>query len=858
MMNAIAASHQPLAARTLRKFLSTIVLLGLLAFAGTSFAQQLGGAGTIKGTVSDPTGAVLPGATVTMHNVVTGFERSTTTDTSGNFVLQNIPQNPYHATITAPGFQNFNQDVDVRSSVPVQLNAKLNLGQSNTSITITESADLLETEPTQHTDIGQRVLNLMPLQRTASGLSDLLMHGTPGVVADSNGFFHPQGDHAQTQVSLDGQPITDQQSRNYSNQISPAAIQSLEVITGVPPAEFGDKDSLVVRATTKSGLGQSKATGSLSAMYGSFGTGNTNFDLGFGNKRWGDFLSVSGLRSGRFLDAPEFQTLHDVGNSETIFNRVDFQPRAADSLHLDLFAARSWYQIPNTFDQAAVGQDQRQKIVSFNIAPGWTHLFSPELLLTANAYLLRDHVNYYPSENPLSDVPATLQQSRQLTNTGFRADLSYVKGRHNAKIGVDVKFTPLRESFRFGITDPTNAVFQDANGNFIPSLAPFDLTNGGTPFQFHGTTTIKQQAMYVQDTITLGRASLILGARGDHYDGLSQAAAIEPRAGLSYLVKRTGTVLRAGYGREFETPYNENVILSSSTGSGGLASVFGAAAGAPLIPGRRNHFTAGLEQAFRTWLVVDADYFWKYTTHAFDFDTLFNTPVAFPIEWARSKIDGAAIRVTVPEHHGFSLVSVMGHTRSRFFNPENGGIIFNAPIPSGAFRIDHDQAFQQNTTVFFNFLHKLGGFTSFTWDYQSGLVAGRVPFATDTTTPVDLTGFSFDEQAQIGLMCGGVPATLTAGFSSCAPSALSARLVKIPAPGTENDDKNPPRIAPRNLFNVGIGLNNLLRSDKEKMALRFTVTNLTNKVSLYNFESTFSGTHFVSPRAYQVEVAYTF
>jgi hypothetical protein len=323
------------APNTLRKMFSVVAVLGLLICAGaTSQAQQLGGAGTIKGTVTDPTGAVLPGATVTIHNVVTGFERSTTTDASGNFVLQNIPQNPYHMTITAPGFQNLNQDVDVRSSVPVVLNAKLQVGESNTSITVTENADLLETGPTQHTDIDQRVLNLMPLQRTASGLSDLIMHGTPGVVADSNGFFHPQGDHAQTQVSLDGQPITDQVSRNYSNQISPSAIQSLEVITGVPPAEFGDKDSLVVRATTKSGLGQFKPMGSISALYGSFGTGNATFDLGFGNKQWGNFLSVNGLRSGRYLDAPEFQTLHDIGNSETIFDRVDFQPRAADTLHL--------------------------------------------------------------------------------------------------------------------------------------------------------------------------------------------------------------------------------------------------------------------------------------------------------------------------------------------------------------------------------------------------------------------------------------------------------------------------------------------------------------------------------------------
>jgi hypothetical protein len=160
--------------------------------------------------------------------------------------------------------------------------------------------------------------------------------------------------------------------------------------------------------------------------------------------------------------------------------------------------------------------------------------------------------------------------------------------------------------------------------------------------------------------------------------------------------------------------------------------------------------------------------------------------------------------------------------------------------------------------VFFSFLRRMGGFGSFTWDYQSGLVAGNVPFASDTTTPVDLTGFSADEQAQMGLMCSGVRATLSLAFSSCAPNLLGATRVKVPAPGTENDDKNPPRIAARHLFNAGVGFNNLFHGDREKVALRFTVTNLTNKVALYNFKSTFSGTHFVSPRAYQAELAYTF
>ena len=66
---------------------------------------------------------------------------------------------------------------------------------------------------------------------------------SPGIAADSNGLFHGLGDHASNSFSVDGQPITDQQSKVFSNQIPVDAVQSMEVIEGAPPAEYGDKTS---------------------------------------------------------------------------------------------------------------------------------------------------------------------------------------------------------------------------------------------------------------------------------------------------------------------------------------------------------------------------------------------------------------------------------------------------------------------------------------------------------------------------------------------------------------------------------------------------------------------------------------
>jgi hypothetical protein len=146
----------------------------------------------------------------------------------------------------------------------------------------------------------------------------------------------------------------------------------------------------------------------------------------------------------------------------------------------------------------------------------------------------------------------------------------------------------------------------------------------------------------------------------------------------------------------------------------------------------------------------------------------------------------------------------------------------------------------------------------FNWRYDSGLVAGAVPFAADTTTPVDLTGLTADQQMQAGLFCGSVFPTLTAPLTTCAPSQYGSTRVTIPAPGTENDDHNPPRIAPRHLFDVAVGDDNIFRGDKYKWSLRFTAINVANKVALYNFLSTFSGTHFLTPRTYTAELGFHF
>lgn len=932
---------------------SFLFLSCVLCFATGSSGTQTGNSGSIEGAVKDPSGATVAGAIVEITNPVSGYTRKVSTGADGTFRFPNVPFNPYHMVVTADGFAGYTQDVDVRSTVPsvAQITLQLSAAASTSVMVEANGGDLVENDSTSHTDVDRGLIDRLPLESSSSSLSSLVTLSVPGVAADSNGQMHGLGDHASNSISLDGQPITDQTSKVFSNQIPEDSIQSLEVISGAPPAEFGDKTSLVIKVTTRSGLGVSPPHGQITTSYGSFGTSNAGFDLAYGSQKWGNFIAANGLDTGRFLDGPEIGVQHDKGNQENIFDRIDYQISQKDSVHLNLGYTRSWFQTPNSYDAEnttgwgflsatpicpagqigscgglgpngePVGpQDQRSKIGTLNIAPTWTRLINNNTVLTAGAFVRRDQYNYYPSNNPFADYTPDLQletvgQNRSLTNAGALANISYVKGINNWKVGINYEHTFLTENDQFGIVDPAaNAVClnladlspdtnpevtnpaqctgtlvantgQGAVPAFSPLLGCYDLTrtaalplSDGCPtgqstsgiYNFHGHTDVKELSLYVQDTITLKNWSFNVGLRGDVYNGLTSAGQAEPRLGVAYNIKKTGTVLRASYARTMETPFNENLILASvgcndpvifelqENVAGGQCPQGAGSTATPLSPGHRNEFHAGIEQAFGKYLVIDSEYIWKYTHKAFDFSVLGNTPITYPIEWESSKIPGYAIRATVPDFHGFTAYVVMSSVAARFFEPQVSGI-GATPTGSGVFRIDHDEKFNETTHVQYQ-PWKAGPWVGLNWRYDSGLVAGAVPFG-DGSNPVDVSGLTPDQQYEAGLYCGAVFATPTTGISPnglCPASLYGSKYLSIPAAGTENDDLNPPRIAPRNLFDVAVGEDNLFHGDRYKWSLRLTAINVTDKVALYNFLSTFSGTHYVTPRAMTAELGFHF
>lgn len=840
----------------------TVVNSGLLR-------AQSGTTSALSGTVADPSGAVIPGAKVTLTFTSSGAQRTVTTGTEGGFLFLQLTAGDYALVVEAPGFAASARQLTY-VGVPIHLNIALSAAGSHTEVMVTATND----DPTEpaHVDITPQQIDRMPTESVSSPFSSLITMTTPGVAADSNGSFHPLGDHAEASFVVDGQPITDQQSRTFSTQISLNALQSVEIREGAPGADVGDKTSMVIVAQTRSGLDQRTPHGAVSLSRGTFATSAGSANLAFGTAKFGSFTAIDALNSGRFLDTPEIAVLHANGNAENFIERLDYKTTDKTSLQLNASLSRSWFQTPNTYDQDALGQNQRQTVVSFNVAPQILHTFNNHAFNQTNTWLRQDKIRYRPSDNIYSDTPAYLQQARRLTNAGLRDELTYNRGRHNIIAGIEFKHTFLAEQFATGITDPAfnspclnpdgspssntsvtdpsqcTAVGLTANIAFLPGLLSIDLTRGGDIYAFQGSTDIKQVALFGQDFIKFGNFTADLGLRFDKYNGLARNHGVQPRVGLIYGANPIHTNFHLDYSRVFITPYNENLIVASSSGPGSVSAKLDAADSAILNTGRRNQFNVGFETGLPRFS-LSGEYLWKFTYGAYDFDVLLNSPLTFPTQFRKSKIDGGLVRLTLNPTHGVNGFLTVSHVRSRLFGPELGGISFTAPYSNVA-RPDHDEGLAMNLNLRYQFGRR-GPWINSSYRYDGGLVAVAVP---NIVTALQLTG---DEQQQMGLHCGNMFATVSTPLRSCSGS-ISATRIRIPRSGTENDDRNPPRIAVRNTVDLSVGDDDLIHHENQSLGIRAEVVNLNNTKALYNFLSTFSGTHFLTPRTVTAGIRYSF
>ncbi|HET8548354.1 MAG TPA: TonB-dependent receptor, partial [Bryobacteraceae bacterium] len=782
-----------------------------------AFAQSTA---TLQGEVADVTGAPVANATVLVSNALTGFSRELKTEADGRWIVTNLPFNTYVVLVSAPGFAAAVNEVPLRSNIPRTLAVKLAPAPQTAKVEVTafETSSLIEPEATgTRTELNARAIEHMPLPPNSRGVESVLL-SLPGFAANANGAIHPRGAHNQMSYVIDGMPITDQLTGSFANAVDPSIVQTIELYTGNVPAEYGNKISGVASITTKSGMGGNRPfSGNTQVNADTFDTLGQVTQLAGGTERFGYFASINTLKSNRYLDQVSTDNLHNGGNSQRAFSRFDWQLGGTDQLRLNLLAGRSGFELANLRSQNAAGQDQRQLLRDFAASIGWLHTLDP--LTTVDTTLSYRTAIAQLSGSP-GDTPVTAAQARHLTTVTLAMRGNRHQGAHTIRAGADWQHFPVSENFSFGITHPEfNAPSSD---NYIPTLAAHDVSRGGALFHYSGRRSGKLYSAFAQDNVKLGRLMLSLGLRYDAYRFLATAYQLQPRIGAAFHIRETGTVLRASYNRTFQTPPNENLLLSSSQEAAVLVSpLVREALGAGVViirPERQNVYEVGLQQALGRKLSLNASFYHKDSRDLQDNDNFFNTGIIFPTSLSRSRTNGAEARVMLLPVRRLSGSVSLTHYHTVVTPPFTGGLFLGSTaldlLTAGPFIIDHDQKLGVHTILEYKLRKNI--WLSGAVRYDSGLVSN----------PSDAAEVAAD-----------------ADYFDLLPYVNLA--------------SDPPRVRPRTIADLAIGYERM-RADRRLWDAVFQVSNLAGSTALYNFQSIFVGTRLVQPRTFAVKLRYYF
>lgn len=769
------------------------VLIFLVAnLSATLFLHAQSNSGELRLKVLDPDGIGLQ-SFVQLICEANQVHRTYTTDESGALEAKTLPFGIYRIEISRSGFMTYSGIVEIRSAIPANLQLTLSIAANQTTVIVKNRDTFVDPYRTGTLNrAGPDTMEHASIAAPGRSIIDLIS-SQPGWILESNGSLHPRGSEYQTQYVIDGVPLTDNRSPSVAPQIEADDVESMSILTATLPAEYGRKLGGVVEVSTLQNTSQG-FHGRVVASGGSFGTaaGYLMMHYGWGKNTLG--VSTEGALTGRYLDPPVLQDFTNHASSSDFAAHYDRDLNDRDRIGLTLRHEQTLFQVPNGLAQEAVGQRQDRGAFETMGIFSWQHVFSTNLLADLRA-MARDSSQRLNS-NEFS-TPIIAGQQRGFREGYLKAGISAHLGIHEFKAGAELDYGSIREQFNYQITDASQ--FDD-----------------GTPlaFNFSGRGLDREQALYAQDLIRLGRWTLSAGLRWDHYHLIVEKSALSPRLGIAWYWPRAGVVFHASYDRIFQTPAFENILLSSSPA---VVNLNPQVLRVPVQPSNGNFYEVGLAKGFASKVKFDLSYYQRRFTNVADDDVLLDTGISFPIALRKGNIYGTESRLEIPRWGRISGYLSYSYLVGFEYPPVTGGLFLGndantALLNARRFPVTQDQRNTASGRFRCQIAPRL--WAAFGGSYGSGL-------------PADFNGTKQDAIEQFG-------------------QSIADRV-----------DFDRGRVRPSLALNASAGAT-LLNHDRVRVRVQADVQNFNNRLNVINFAGLFSGTGIAPPRSYALRLATDF
>lgn len=650
--------------------------------------------------------AVKPGTSVSIQGH---------SDREGVIRFPSLEAGEYELKVEAEGYFSVDHAIVLRPRQALALTMELTPRQTmRQQLEVRASLSDLDPQQTGTSRVLTRqALDQMPgyLTRDVPTLAENL---APGAILSHDNFVHVRGNELSLHEFINGVSFLDNSHQHFTPGISPAIFESVNLITGGFPAEFGNRFGGILDITTRSGRSMS-GHGSISAGGGTVLNNDVSAEYGGSAGRFGYYVFGGGYTSDRFLNPPIPNELHDFGHGLRGALQLDYQGKT-NLWKLLVTGGGTDFELPNTAEQQDVGRDASRRLRSQTAILNWQHIFSPRVLVSSSLYERTVSDDLFPTSDPVTQRG---DGSRGTLTAGIKSDLTVARGSHTLKFGIDLARLRLLESFHFD-----------------PQSEPTELE----PFDFRGGVHGGQVSVYAQDHFTLAHnLTLDLGVRWDQFDLVDTFAQVSPRVGVAYHIPATHSVVRFSYNRFFSPPPIEYQLLASFLGNNNPEPDL--RVGGPK-PYRQHYFEAGWSQELHRDVLLEISAYYHRGENSFENSEVGVTRLFLPTNFARARAKGveAALMFKQLERLGISGRIQYAVARVRFFGPIAGGFADEALEPGEQIA----PAFDQRHIITASFLY---------YAKWRGLWSG-LNFRFGTGTPVEEGAVRLPSHATADLAAG--------------------------------------------------------------------------------------------------------